>query len=171
MKNLIENIDWIKDIITTLFSITAIIITVLTYRRARHTILQPIRSEVIKKQTQILIDILEFINDNSSNAKMLFDYNNLMSINEELFLRNFGLKSLSDEEKKFAEDKLLGKLIYPYDDFVNKINIIFYDSPDFIDQYIPTNVSTLDKPDEQSLNFLYITKRFHKNVLFFNKAF
>lgn len=45
------HIGWIKDLVTSALAIAATIIAILTYRRARATILQPIRTEVIKKQS------------------------------------------------------------------------------------------------------------------------
>ncbi len=58
----IENhISWIKDIFTLILVATATIISILTYRRARATVLQPIRNEVIKKQSLILSEVLAFL--------------------------------------------------------------------------------------------------------------
>ena len=53
-----DNIPWIKDIFTLILVATATIISIFTYRRARATILQPIRNEVIKKQIDRQMDRL-----------------------------------------------------------------------------------------------------------------
>jgi hypothetical protein len=53
-----NNITWLKDFATILFTATGTIVAILTYRRARATVLQPIRNEVIKKQSEILVELL-----------------------------------------------------------------------------------------------------------------
>ena len=54
-----NNISWLKDLFTLIFAGTGTIVAILTYRRARATVLQPKRTEVTKVQTQILIDFLK----------------------------------------------------------------------------------------------------------------
>ena len=44
-----------------IFTLIATIIAVLTYKRAKSTVLQPIRNETIKKQAVLLEEILNFI--------------------------------------------------------------------------------------------------------------
>ncbi len=46
-----------------IFTLIATVIAVLTYKRARYTILQPLRSEVIKRQADLLIEIMEAFSD------------------------------------------------------------------------------------------------------------
>ena len=55
------NIGWVKDSFTTIFAITGTVLAILTYRRARYTILQPIRNEVIKKQSELLTNLLRIL--------------------------------------------------------------------------------------------------------------
>ena len=56
-----ENISWLKDLFTLLFVGTGTVVAILTYRRARATILQPIRTEVIKKQSEILSSVMSTV--------------------------------------------------------------------------------------------------------------
>ena len=56
-----ENIGWIKDGFTILFTLTGTVLAILTYRRARHTVLQPIINEVIKKQSGLLSDLRQIM--------------------------------------------------------------------------------------------------------------
>jgi len=59
-----ENITWIKDIFWVVFTSIATIVSIKTYIRAKSTILQPLRTEVIKRQTDLLVELLSFIMDN-----------------------------------------------------------------------------------------------------------
>jgi hypothetical protein len=49
----------IKDVLNALFFVIVSVITVLTYRRAKKTILQPLRTEVFKQQIQLFSDLLK----------------------------------------------------------------------------------------------------------------
>lgn len=84
------NINWIKDIVTLIFAGTATIICVLTYRRARATILQPIRSEVIKKQSELLTRFLQFLKENNYSFENGIDYVKMVQINALCTLRDYG---------------------------------------------------------------------------------
>ena len=48
-----SNISWIKDVFVVVLTSVATVIAILTYLRAKETILQPVRTEVIKRQTEI----------------------------------------------------------------------------------------------------------------------
>jgi len=85
-----ENISWLKDLFTLLFVGTGTVVAILTYRRARATILQPIRTEVIKKQSELLSKLLQSLNDNNQSFEVGLDYINLVQINVMLILRDFG---------------------------------------------------------------------------------
>lgn len=85
-----ENIIWLKDLFTLLFVGTGTVVAILTYRRARATILQPIRTEVIKKQSELLSKLLQTLNDNNQSFEVGLDYVNLVQINVMLTLRDFG---------------------------------------------------------------------------------
>ncbi len=84
------NINWIKDIVTIIFAGTATTIGILTYRRARSTILQPIRSEVIKKQSELLSKLLKLMKDNNQSFENGIDYVNVVQINVLCTLRDYG---------------------------------------------------------------------------------
>lgn len=85
-----ENISWIKDLFTLLFVGTGTIVAILTYSRARATILQPIRTEVIKKQSELLWKLLQTLSDNNQSFEFGLDYINSVQINVMLTLRDFG---------------------------------------------------------------------------------
>ena len=98
-----ENIHWLRGIFSIIFSGTATTIGILTYLRAKENILQPIRSEVIKKQSKLLTEILEYL---SHNKLKKLDYINISIINAYKVLLEYGF-ILSDNDKiidKINED-------------------------------------------------------------------
>jgi len=96
-----ENISWIKDLFTLLFVGTGTIVTILTYRRARATVLQPIRTEVIKKQSEILSKLLQILKENNQSFEVGLDYVNLVQTNVLLCLRDYGF--IFKDQKEIIE--------------------------------------------------------------------
>jgi hypothetical protein len=104
-----ENISWIKDIFTLFFVGTGTVVAILTYRRARATILQPIRTEVIKKQSELLSKLLQTLSENNQSFEVGLDYVNLVQINVLLTLRDYGF--VFKEHKELFEkvkDSIVG---------------------------------------------------------------
>jgi len=101
-----NNINWIKDIFTIVFVTAGTIIAILTYRRAKATILQPIRTEVIKKQSQLLSELLDCVTKNFKENVLGFDYNGIVKINAFSLLKRYGFKLKDQEEieKKVMEN-------------------------------------------------------------------
>lgn len=85
-----ENISWVKDVFTLFFVGTGTVVAILTYIRARATILQPIRTEVIKKQSELLSKFLQTLSENNQSFEVGLDYVNLVHINVLLTLRDYG---------------------------------------------------------------------------------
>lgn len=83
MFNLIKcNIAWIKDLFGLVFSGLTTIVVILTYRRAKETFLQPVRTEVIKKQTELLTNLLETLYEPvKTNIDKALDYEGLVRVN------------------------------------------------------------------------------------------
>ena len=95
-------LTYIKDISTVVLAITATIISILTYNRAKATILQPIRNEVVKKQSILLSDLLELV---SGDIDKKIDYFNIVGSTLHLTLKLYGFvfkdeKDILDEIKK-----------------------------------------------------------------------
>ena len=84
-----ENIGWIKDLVMLFFAGTGAVVTILAYRRARATILQPIRNEVIKKQSELLSEVLSLC-QHSSKIDDGLDYIKLVQANVICHLRDYG---------------------------------------------------------------------------------
>lgn len=101
-----ENIAILKDILWILFTLIATVIAILTYKRARFTILQPLRTEVVKKQTELFIEIMTVFADDS---KILIDLDlqNLVVLNTFKLLSDFGYVTKEGEKLKQAFDKYL----------------------------------------------------------------
>lgn len=59
------NLSVIRDTLWIILTLMATIIAVLTYHRARYTLLQPYKSEVIKRQTDLFIQVLEMFKPSS----------------------------------------------------------------------------------------------------------
>lgn len=102
-----ENISWLKDLFTLLFVGTGTVVAILTYRRARATILQPIRTEVIKKQSEILSSLLQILKENNHSFENGLDYVNLVQANVLMTLKDYGFVF---KENKEISDKLKNNL-------------------------------------------------------------
>lgn len=90
LKYIQQNAGWLKDTATLIFAATGTIIAILTYRRAKATIFQPIRTEVIKKQSELLSDFLSLLKDHNHSFENGLDYINLVQLNVLLTLNSFG---------------------------------------------------------------------------------
>jgi hypothetical protein len=100
------NIGWIKDIVTLVFAGTATVIAIFAYRRARATILQPIRLEAIKKQSELLARLLTFLRDSNHSFENSIDYVTIVQINVLCALRDYGFVFKGQESilKKLDEE-------------------------------------------------------------------
>lgn len=164
-----NNISWIKDIFTIILTLTATIITFLTYRRARATVLQPIRTEVTKKQVEILTEILSFLTKHSHSAKWLYDYVNLLSLNREIILDDFGLCPLSEQQREEVNQKIGGWVIFlnkqksdfvyvvgDYDDYRNALKTAGKRSGiEYADAFV--------KSEEAGLSVIFFTKQYYES--------
>lgn len=101
MDWLSENITWIKDIFWVVFTSIATIVSIKTYIRAKSTILQPLRTEVIKRQTDLLVELLSFIMDKQKDFFFKIDYLGLVNANVFLIMRDYGY--LLNENKIYDE--------------------------------------------------------------------
>lgn len=91
----------LKDIAGIIFWITASFVSVLTYRKAKDTILQPIRTEVAKKQTDLFSDLLNKID--SSNG---FDFFDILSLNMIYFVSHFANYKILINNEPFFKSTL-----------------------------------------------------------------
>lgn len=125
ISSLRENINWIKDIFTLIFVGAATTISILAYRRARATVLQPIRSEVIKKQSKILSEVLDFISKGELGIDGSLDYVGVAQVSTFLALKDYGFVFRNQE--KMYEDidkKVHGILFCPESEQLEDFEII-----------------------------------------------
>lgn len=106
-----NNISWIKDIFTLIFTGTATIVAILAYKRAKATVLQPIRNEVIKKQSEILTEILNDISENENSIDQGLDYVGIAQINVYMILKEYGF-ILKEEFTKEQMDQIVAGWVY-----------------------------------------------------------
>ena len=115
------NIGWIKDVGTLVTSVCAIGIAILTYRRARATILAPIRTEVAKQQSAISIQLLKAVQ--SIDTKL--DYHELVRLNVLRSLIDFGfVLSNQGEIIKELDDKLKSWILSSGKNQIEDIRIV-----------------------------------------------
>lgn len=98
-----SNVDWLKDAATILFTSTATVATILTYIRAKATLFQPKRTEVTKKQTEILSDFLTVIAENNNSIDFALDYVSILRYNVDLTLREYGLVEIPADSDQYRE--------------------------------------------------------------------
>lgn len=101
-----ENISWIKDLFTLIFVGIAAVISILAYRRARATILQPIRNEVIKKQSKILTELVDYLSKECLSIDEGLDYVGVASTSAFLTLRDYGFVFKNQKEIFEELDKI-----------------------------------------------------------------
>ncbi len=82
-----EYVPTVKDLFTIVFTGVATLLGILTYKRAKATVLQPIRTEVVKKQSAMLSELLAVISQEEITA---FDYFQIASVNIYSVLIKYG---------------------------------------------------------------------------------
>lgn len=107
----VSNLETIKDILWIVFTFTATLVALLTYRRARYTLLQPLRTEVIKRQTDLMVELLDFLYDDGINFSFKIDYMGIVACNAYLLMKEYGFVLKDDEIGKTVEDNRGGMLI------------------------------------------------------------
>lgn len=111
LKWIWNNISNIKDFLGIIFTLIATIIAVLTYKRARYTLLQPLRSEVIKRQTDLFVKIMSVFSDESALLQDL-DLDKIVTLNAFMVLDEFGyILSESEALREKCKKNFVGGII------------------------------------------------------------
>ncbi len=102
------NLEDIKNIFNTLFFITTGTVAILTYRQARKTVLQPLRTEVFKEQIKIMGEILELFNGkNQNDLKEDLDFRRIFDGNcqrmFDTFARYFFNVNVNKEKRLYSD--------------------------------------------------------------------
>ena len=119
LLNILQNAwDWIeanmttlKDLLWIVFTFIATLVAFLTYRRARFTLLQPLRTEVIKRQTDLLVELLDYLHDDGIHFSFKLDYMGIVACNSYLLMKEYGFILKDDEISKTVEKNISGLLI------------------------------------------------------------
>jgi len=108
---LTHNISWIKDVFWIVFTLVATIVSIKTYIRAKSTILQPLRTEVVKRQTDLLVELLSFLMDKQKDFFMKIDYIGLVNANVILSMRNYGYLLNDNKIYNEADRQVVGFIV------------------------------------------------------------
>lgn len=128
-----DNITWIQSFFSIIFTFVATIVGILTYRRAKTTILQPIRSEVIKKQTELLSKLLKFTNED-------VDYMSILRINVYSYLQEYGFVFKEDKIiRENIEANKVGSIIFSNKDKLETVEVLETFSEDLTQEEIEKN--------------------------------
>jgi hypothetical protein len=88
-------INNIKDLFNIIFFITMGTVSVLSYQKAKKTILQPMRNEVFKQQLDIFQKIMELFNGKSeTELREFFGIREMVNINISLLLDSYIMSEL-----------------------------------------------------------------------------
>lgn len=94
-------------------------LSILTYKKAKATILNPIRNEVIKKQSTILTEILNEISENENSIDQALDYVGVVYVNVFMILTEYGFIFRGHEKIEGEIDKVVDGWTY-----IGKNNVI-----------------------------------------------
>jgi len=103
------NVGLTKDILTALAAIVIAIIAVLTYRRARDTVLRP---EIIRRQSDLLSDLFRFLSNVDTGHHSDPDYQGIIVLNLRALLSSYGFMSETQEPPdKLRTEQPAGALV------------------------------------------------------------
>lgn len=94
-----QNLNVIKDILWIVFTGAATVIAILTYRRARHTLFQPLKSEVVKIQTALLISLLKFLSTGVLGLRQTADLDGIITLTIYLLSKQLGFTVVDAPEE------------------------------------------------------------------------
>ncbi|MEK6983289.1 MAG: hypothetical protein AABX33_01850 [Nanoarchaeota archaeon] len=159
-----NNINWIKDIFTLIFAVVGTIIAILTYKRAKATILQPIRTEVIKKQSLLLSELLSFLGERQKFETIDLYYEDIIKLSIIGFLIKHRLltENVDEHLKYFKENFYFGDV--SKQGGIEEMGLYFsypkiVKSKNFIDNIYET-LSEIKKSKIQVKDILYPKKYF-----------
>ena len=163
----VSNLEIIKDILWIVFTFLATLVALLTYRRARYTLLQPLRTEVIKRQTDLMVELLEFLYDDGINFFYKIDYMGIVSCNYYLLMKEYGFVLKDDEVGKTVDKNISGMLILKENGSISSIKLprVFEKTPD--EQAVQKEIIVHSKEKYENaklgivdIECLYLTKQF-----------
>lgn len=171
MELLKTNIGWLKDFFTLVFTATGTTLAILTYMRARATILQPIRTEVIKRQSELLSRLLQILKEKNQSFDNGLDYVKLTKVNVLYALGDYGYIFKEQEELfKNLETEIIGWMPCGADHILRDVHLAgSIDEKELmksVDEYKKAKYELLLQ-GEIEIDKIYLTKQhmeFHKLI-------
>ena len=141
-------------------AIRDILWTILTYRKAKLTIFQPLRTEVVKRQTELLVEILDFLSDDGTHFYFKVDYMGIISCNAYLLLKHYGFVLSDESVGKAVEENLSGMLILKESGVLKSFRLpnVFDDKDDDFNNDLDKEDYELAKQGIVELEVLHLTK-------------
>lgn len=172
---IVNNISLLKDLSTILFALFALIISILTYFKTRRSLLQPLRTEVIKNQTLILSKLLEEIFNEELSLLENIDYYNIVQLNIFKHLDELGFKLSEHDNVKRKMIEIEAGLILVGDNKeiawgflpIGLENI--EDKKEFFETDLSKENYTLAKEGKYKLDKLFITKKHKEFTILLDK--
>lgn len=174
MEWISDNATWIRDILTPVFSLLLVIVAILVYRRAKETILQPLRSEVVKRQAQKMTELLDFVADTQeSDPSDPIDYRGLCSLNAFTWLDEYGFAFKERAKLKEKYESIYGGfiIIKTPDGVIHDVKVLeaiinpSQDTPDDdVEEYRRQKYqkAKAGKFDINDIDKIFLTKRFNE---------
>ena len=106
-----QNVYWVKDIFTIVLSGAATIIAILTYQRAKETFLQPVRTEVVKRQADLLIEVLPKLEQEKFDRSI--NYHELVKLNAIYWLTRYGFLFKGSGIEDYVKNTRVGVIFLP----------------------------------------------------------
>ena len=171
MEWISANASWIRDIFTPVFTAIIVAVAILTYRRAKETILQPLRSEVVRRQAQKMTELMDFVSSTQESDPI--DYYGLCSLNIFIWMDEYGFVFKGDTEiKKRIRDSFDGYILLGTPDTVVHTfklpEAIFATSDDTSDDELKEyrrqryQKATRGEFDTSDIDKIFLTKQYYE---------
>lgn len=159
-----EIIALISEIIGSIFYLSTGIIALLTYLRAKKTVLQPIKTEVFKEQVKIFTQISSLLGcKGEMDLRELFGFEELINANSLKLLDDyaslfFNVK-INRESRPYSKDKCPGSFIKK--EFIEKNTVLVTQDTQFDDDSVLKNDTNIDDNkdiiwSEYKFGFIYV---------------
>ena len=167
---IIANLASLKDAFWIVFTMVTTIVAVLTYRRAKATLLQPLRSEVIKRQTDNLVHLLDFLDSKESNINLLIDYAGIIHCNIYMFSEACGffteVKDMKEDDfQQNMKNHIAGMMLIKKEGPIKSIVV-----PGPFD-FLPKQTEEEKKQEQNERRILYKNGVFDNEYLLLTKEF
>ena len=116
----ITNIELFSKVFSIAFATIGSIIAILTYSKAKYTLLQPLRAEVVKKQSDLLLEIFTFLENRITPSNGL--YHDIIMLNIPLLLMEYGF--VFSEKTTHGKSPVNNRIICTRDEKLESFEVI-----------------------------------------------